>query len=244
MSGFDLGDYVGVDERIRELRDKYPDASLQPANPLRAYEVVEVAGKTFIVYTAACYRSPDDARPGIGIAWEPFPGPTTYTRDSELQNAETSAWGRAIVAALAADTRRGIASANEVRNRSGNGNGAPPQATDKQRLVAECQKRSIPATKANMDAIAAEWAKVDGSGADPARENPAGPETGDDSAASSDASSPETLPPADEEEALAGQACVECGSTKAKKVLAAEGRVVCRDRRGCEGRVEDARRPM
>jgi hypothetical protein len=34
-----------------------------------------------------------------------------------LQNAETSAWGRAIVAALAADTRAGVASADEVHNR-------------------------------------------------------------------------------------------------------------------------------
>ena len=31
--------------------------------------------------------------------------------------AETSAWGRAIVAALAADTKRGVASADEVRAR-------------------------------------------------------------------------------------------------------------------------------
>ena len=52
------------------------------------------------------------------MAFEPFPGRTPYTRGSELQNAETSAWGRAIVAALAADTNRaGVASADEVRNR-------------------------------------------------------------------------------------------------------------------------------
>jgi hypothetical protein len=34
-----------------------------------------------------------------------------------VQNAETAAWGRAIVAVLAADTRKGIASSEEVRNR-------------------------------------------------------------------------------------------------------------------------------
>jgi len=52
------------------------------------------------------------------MAYEQWPGRTPYTRDSELQNAETSAWGRAIVAVLAADTKRGIASQEEVRNRS------------------------------------------------------------------------------------------------------------------------------
>ena len=67
---------------------------------------------------ALAYRAPDDPMPGIGTAWEPFPGRTPYTRDSELMNAETSAWGRAIVATLAADTNKGIASREEVRNRS------------------------------------------------------------------------------------------------------------------------------
>ena len=116
---FQMGDYVDVAARITLLRERHPEASLRPLNPERPYEIVQVEGRTFVVYAAACYRSPDDPAPGVGIAWEAFPGPTPYTRDSELQNAETSAWGRAIVAALAADTRGGVASAEEVRNRSG-----------------------------------------------------------------------------------------------------------------------------
>src|SRR5260221_6296393 len=71
----------------------------------------------FIGYTAAAYRSQDDARPGIGSAWEPFPGRTPYTAGSELQNAETSAWGRAIIAVGASDAKGGIASRQEVHNR-------------------------------------------------------------------------------------------------------------------------------
>lgn len=105
--------YNDVPSRIAEFREKHPQGSLQQA----ALEFREVAGKWWVVYTAAAYREPEDARPGIGTAWEPVPGKTPYTRDSELQNAETAAWGRAIVAALAADTKRGIASAEEVRNR-------------------------------------------------------------------------------------------------------------------------------
>lgn len=105
-------DYIDVAERIRQFRDKYPDGSLQRID----WGVTDVGGKLFIHYTAAAYRTADDERPGIGTAWEPFPGPTPYTRDSELMNAETSAWGRAIIAAGAADAKR-VASANEVVNR-------------------------------------------------------------------------------------------------------------------------------
>jgi hypothetical protein len=54
--------------------------------------------------------------PAIAVAAEPSIGKTSFTKDSEVMNAETSAWGRAIVACLAADTQK-IASANEVRNR-------------------------------------------------------------------------------------------------------------------------------
>lgn len=105
-------DYVDVAERIREFRAQYPDGSLQAIAEPR---VMTVGGKDFIVYAAAAYRTPDDERPGVGYAWEPVPGPTPFTRDSELMNAETSAWGRAIVA-LGFSTKK-IASADEVRNR-------------------------------------------------------------------------------------------------------------------------------
>jgi hypothetical protein len=123
---FDLGDYVDVAARITEFRTKHPEGSLQPAELMEPFKVVEIGGQTFIAVVAAAYRSPDDMRPGVGMAYEEFPGKTPYTRGSELQNAETSAWGRAIVAALAADTRRGIASADEVRNRTADNNGSAP----------------------------------------------------------------------------------------------------------------------
>lgn len=106
-------DYIDVATRIVEFREKYPTGSLQQHD----LQFIDFAGQSWVIYTAAAYRTPDDTRPGMGTAWEPVPGKTNFTRDSELQNAETAAWGRAIVAALAADTRKGIASAEEVRNR-------------------------------------------------------------------------------------------------------------------------------
>lgn len=114
---FDLADYNTVAERIAEFREKHPDGSLQPANPERPWEVLAIGGQTFVCFAAAAYRTADDPRPGIGVAWEPVPGTTPYTKNSELQNAETSAWGRAIVAALAGDAKKGIATQDEIRNR-------------------------------------------------------------------------------------------------------------------------------
>lgn len=125
---FDLDNYNTVAERIAEFRDKHPEGSLQQVK----YELIEVpvytrnkdtgevaktAVRVYLAYTAAAFRTPDDSRPGIATAWEPIPGPTQFTRDSELQNAETAAFGRAIVAALAADTQKGMASREEVRAR-------------------------------------------------------------------------------------------------------------------------------
>jgi hypothetical protein len=127
---FDLGNYNTVPERMTEFFEKYPDGSLKQVK----YELVQIpmyvkgedgpklAGeKTFLVYTAAAYRTPDDQCPGEGTAWEPVPGTTPYTKDSEMMNAETSAWGRAILAVGAADTRKGVASREEVRSRTEGG---------------------------------------------------------------------------------------------------------------------------
>lgn len=118
MSGnFKLDDYVDVAQRIKDFAAKYPDGSLQ--SDLRFVE--ELGGW---LCRASAFRTPDDPRPGIGHAFEQVPGKTPYTKDSEAMNAETSAWGRAIVA-LGFDTKK-IASRQEVQARSnGHGDGNP-----------------------------------------------------------------------------------------------------------------------
>lgn len=113
---FDMGDYVDVAARITEFYEKYPDGRLVTEK----YEYRE----GLVIVSALAYRTPDDPLPARGLASEPLPGKTPYTRDSELMNAETSAWGRAIVA-LGFPTKH-IASHQEVRNRQYEGREVPP----------------------------------------------------------------------------------------------------------------------
>jgi hypothetical protein len=113
MSDTFSDDYQTVAERIKIFREKYPEGSLRPADVSHPFRVVAAGDRIYIAVTAAAYRTPDDPAPGIGQAWEPIPGQTQYSRDSELMIAETSAWGRAIIAALAADSRK-IATRDEV----------------------------------------------------------------------------------------------------------------------------------
>lgn len=134
---FDLDPaYKQVPERLADLKAIHPDARLRPVDELEPFKIVNIptvveteggpmeVSRTFIVYAAACYRDAEDVLPAIGVAWEPFPGTTPYTRNSELMNAETSAWGRAIVAALRSES---IASAEDVRNRQAEDQAAPAQ---------------------------------------------------------------------------------------------------------------------
>lgn len=111
MSGFNLEGYVTVNERMIAFFDKYPTGSIQT----RPAEIVVVGDRTFIRTIAEVYRTPDDERPGIGEAWEVFPGKTPYTKDSEAMNAGTSAIGRAILAIGVGFSDKGVASADEVR---------------------------------------------------------------------------------------------------------------------------------
>ncbi len=116
---FSMDDYVDVAERVQDFADAYPN---DPTGAFGAsfgkpeWGVIEVAGQTFVHCTVAAHRSESDATPGYGIAWEPFPGRTSFTKDSELMNAHTAAMGRAVIA-LGLTANRKLASRQEVRNR-------------------------------------------------------------------------------------------------------------------------------
>ena len=111
MSRADLSGYVTVAERVQRFMEKYPDGSL-------SFEVVDWRDLPqhglVVIGRAMAHRTPDDPSPGVGWAMEFVPGRTNFTKGSEIQNLETSAWGRAI-AALGIEVQRGIASRDEVR---------------------------------------------------------------------------------------------------------------------------------
>jgi hypothetical protein len=121
MSNMDLSNYIEVPERIRDFMEKHPEGSLQCKTvEYRDLPTPNGESKPHVIYHALAYRSPDDRRPGHGMASEPLPGLTPYTKGSELMNAETSAWGRALAAigfVSKRDGSAGVATAQEVRAR-------------------------------------------------------------------------------------------------------------------------------
>jgi hypothetical protein len=134
-------DYKDVATRLAEIRQIYPELSLQQVR----CELIDQGGQLGWLYVAAAFRTPDDTRPGMGTAFEPVPGKTPYTKDSEIMVAETSAWGRALVA-IGADTKNGVASADEVKARQ-----TPPAlATDD--YIARAETLSV---KGDLEALRA-----------------------------------------------------------------------------------------
>lgn len=133
MSGFNLQDYVTVPERIALFFAKYPTGSFQVVD----VQPVEMDGQSYLLYIAAAYRTPDDLRPSHGTAWELVPGPTSFSRGSEAQNAETSAIGRAI-ANLGIGAKRSIASAEDILKSE-----AEAEARDAEREEINQQKKTL-----------------------------------------------------------------------------------------------------
>ncbi len=118
MSGKDFGNrldgYVEVKDRIALFYAAHPDGRLVTTD-VRATSEPDSVPRVWV--EAAAYRTADDPHPGRGWSWMVLPGSTPYTKGSELENTETSAWGRAI-GALGIGIDKSIASANEVRSKS------------------------------------------------------------------------------------------------------------------------------
>ena len=105
-----LENYVDVPQRIKLFYEKYPEGSLQMDPDL---QFQTVGDQIIVIGRAYAYRHPGDEKPGIGTAQEYLPGKTNFTRGSEIQNLETSCWGRAI-GALGIGIDKAIASKEEV----------------------------------------------------------------------------------------------------------------------------------
>lgn len=141
----DLGDYIEVKDRLRMALERYPDLTVVERTPY----TMEFGDKTFLVCTVDVHRDASDQLPIMASAWEPLPGRTPYTRDSELMVGMTSALGRAL-GYMGFGITKSIASANEVKNRASespqidaNDAGGTRGAWNPDNGASELQKRAI-----------------------------------------------------------------------------------------------------
>ena len=111
MSGYNIDGYIQVADRIKLFYARYPEGSLQMGTPT----FIDIGEQKWALGRAYAYRTPTDERPGVGTAWEIVPGTTNFTRGSEIQNLETSAWGRAI-GSLGIGIDASIATMDEVQH--------------------------------------------------------------------------------------------------------------------------------
>ena len=88
---FDMSNYVDVATRVKLLLERYPNASITCTAP----KVVNLGDRVFIEVQSRIDTNDGSGRVSEAAAWEPYPGRTNFTRDSEMMNAETSAVGRA-----------------------------------------------------------------------------------------------------------------------------------------------------
>lgn len=105
---FDLSDYVDVAARIQEWYRRFPDGRI-------CTTLVEFT-EARVVVVAEVYRDGTDEPAGTGHSSMAIPGTTPYTKGSELENAETSAVGRAIV--MAGIPAKSVASEDEVKSKT------------------------------------------------------------------------------------------------------------------------------
>ena len=140
-------DYIEVPERIIAFYQQYPDGRITGTE--MPYSIT-IGEQEFVVFHARAYRTPDDPHPGDGWAWEPVPGTTPFTRNSELMNAQTAAIGRAIVGVGLLASRK-IASAEEVRNRQAEKEPAEAKPKKAPRISAKMVDELLPAVRSWRD---------------------------------------------------------------------------------------------
>lgn len=133
---FDMSNYVDVAERLKLALEKWGEGLRIQCDPPK---VVTINDRTFIEVTTRAWRTPDDPLPSVATAWEPFPGQTTFTKNSEMMNCETSSLGRCL-GMMGVGVRNSIATSNEVRNRQNDREDHPTTHVPQQRVAPEKPK--------------------------------------------------------------------------------------------------------
>lgn len=138
---FDLKNYLPVNLRLVDALKKWPDLRIQETG----FDIMRIEEQTFLVCEVTVWRTPDDPKPSIATAAEPFPGKTRYTLDSERMVGFTSALGRAL-GYMGIGIAGAIASLNEVEARQTDDRPRPhtPQPSS-QTETTDAQRRMLKA---------------------------------------------------------------------------------------------------
>jgi hypothetical protein len=109
---FDLSEYVDVKTRLKQALALYPQLRIVEHRP----EITLVGDQLFIECSVTVSRDPDDPIPVTAYIFEPYPGKTSFTKNSEQANGATSVLGRAL-GYMGFGIDKSIASSNEVLGR-------------------------------------------------------------------------------------------------------------------------------
>ena len=109
---FDLSEYVDVKTRLKQALALYPQLRIVEHRP----EITQVGDQLFIECSVTVSRDPDDPIPVTAYIFEPYPGKTSFTKNSEQANGATSVLGRAL-GDMGLGIDKSIASSNEVLGR-------------------------------------------------------------------------------------------------------------------------------
>ena len=132
---WDSNGYIDCRTRLVAALKDWPDLRVVEETP----EIVKIGERHFIQATVTLFRTIDDALPVRAYNFEPFPGKTNFTRDSEQQNSATSALARAL-GYMGYGIERSIASFDEVRNRQPDEN---PQPMTSKPIMTGAQMRVV-----------------------------------------------------------------------------------------------------
>ena len=119
----DLSNYTTVKERVALFYERFPEGRLVTDRVEMWLEIEPPR----VVVKALAYRTPDDPLPAVGWSWMIVPGSSNFTRGSEIENTETSAWGRAI-GALNIGIGNSIATTDEIEGKKDDGKPAPEKS--------------------------------------------------------------------------------------------------------------------